>query len=155
MWRTALILGLALAQPGVAAAQQAIPAELARLHEDLRLNAGQEPAWQAYAQAITPSADADDRHRAAEELLPLEPTPRRIALLAANHAADQAEFKRQSQAVLAFYNQLTPEQQRIFDRETAPQPGNSSQAPPPAPRSAPVAGPQPPPQRGPSVMTPP
>lgn len=153
MWRTALILGLVLAQPGVAATQQAIPAELARLHEDLNLNAGQEPAWQAYAQAITPSADALDRHRAAEQLLPLEPTPRRIALLSANIAADQAEFRRQSQAVMAFYNQLSPEQQRVFDRETAPQSGNPG---PQAPRGAPAAAPQAPPQqRGPAVMTPP
>jgi hypothetical protein len=31
---------------------------------------------------------------------------------------DIADFHRQGEAVIAFYNQLTPDQQAIFDRQT-------------------------------------
>jgi hypothetical protein len=137
MSRKALILAVALALPGAAAAQQAPPSrELIKLHDDLRLSPDQEPAWRAYTLAIAPSREMQARHRAAAQLLPLEPTPRRVALIAANIAADEAEFKRQGAAIVAFYNQLTADQQQIFDRETLPsaepgQEGAPTQAGPP------------------------
>jgi hypothetical protein len=51
------------------------------------------------------------------------PTPRRIDLIEANMQADVEVMHRQGEATKAFYGALTPEQQKVFDRETLPQPG--------------------------------
>lgn len=123
------ILGLALALAGPAAAQSSPPpAALVRLHDALHLTPDQEPAWGAYAAAITPNATAQARHRQAEQLMPQLPTPRRIALIEATMATDQADFKLQGLAVIHFYDQLTPAQQRLFDSETL-RPGGGSRPP--------------------------
>ena len=117
-----LILGICLvvAAPPALAAEQAVSAELIRLHDDLRLTPAQESAWGDYTRSITPNPQAEARHRAAVELMPSVPAPRRIALMEATMASDLADFRRQGQAVVAFYDQLDPDQQRIFDRETMP-----------------------------------
>ena len=116
------VLALCVLGAGFAAApalaQQAVSAELIRLHDDLHLSAGQEAAWTTYTRAVAPRSDADARHKATEDLLPSLTTPRRIALIAATMAADEADFRRQGAAVTAFYAVLTPSQQRTFDRET-------------------------------------
>ena len=150
MRRSLLLVCLALFAPGAALAQsQAVSSQLITLHDDLRLIGDQEAAWRTYTQAIAPSPQAEARHRSAAELLPLVPTPRRIALIEANMADDQADFRRQAEVVVAFYNQLTPDQQRIFDRETLPsQEGPAgAQAPPAGSRSAPPPAPAPAPRR--------
>jgi hypothetical protein len=117
-----LVLALALSVPAVAAAQtQAVNADLIRLHDDLNLSTTQEAAWRAYTTAIAPSPQQAARRRATAELMPAVPAPRRIALIEAAMAADAADFHRQGQAVVVFYDQLTPGQQQTFDRETAPQ----------------------------------
>lgn len=114
-------LCLALAIGGAArAAEQAVNAELLRLHDDLRLSDSQESAWRTYATAMSPDPQTLARHRAATELLPLVPTPRRIALIEATMAADASDFQKRAAAVNAFYGQLTPGQQRIFDQDTVP-----------------------------------
>ena len=110
--------GAALA--GQPPGEQPVTAELIRLHDDLRLSDGQEADWRAYTLAVAPSRDMIARHRATSELLPLVPTPRRIALIEATMAQDNLDFKRQSAAVNAFYGKLTPDQQKVFDRETLP-----------------------------------
>jgi hypothetical protein len=102
-----------------ACAQQAVNADLLKLHDDLNLSATQEPAWRDYTLAIGPSQDTQARHRATAELVPLVPTPRRIALIEAAIAGDTEDFHRQGAAVVGFYNQLTPGQQRTFDLDTA------------------------------------
>lgn len=106
-----------------ACAQQAVNADLLKLHDDLNLSPAQEPAWRDYTVAIGPNQDREARHRATAELLPLAPTPRRIALIEASMAKDAEDFHRQGVAVTAFYNQLTPGQQRTFDIDTAQPPG--------------------------------
>jgi hypothetical protein len=110
--------GAALA--GQPPGEQPVTADLIRLHDDLRLSDGQEADWKAYTLAVAPSQDLLARHRATSELLPLVPTPRRIALIEATMAQDNLDFKRQSAAVNAFYGKLTPDQQKVFDRETLP-----------------------------------
>jgi len=97
-----------------------VTAELIRLHDDLRLSDIQEADWRAYTLAVSPSPDMLARHRATSELIPLVPTPRRIALIEATMAQDNLDFKKQSAAVNAFYNKLTPDQQKVFDRDTLP-----------------------------------
>ncbi|THD81784.1 MAG: hypothetical protein E7812_02925 [Phenylobacterium sp.] len=117
-----LILGvcLVLVAPPAFAAEQEVSAELIRLHDDLHLSEGQEAAWRDYTRSIAPSPQAEARHRAAVELMPSVPAPRRIALMEATMASDLADFRRQGQAVVAFYDQLSPDQQRTFDGETMP-----------------------------------
>ena len=105
---------------GPARAAEAVSAELIRLHEDLKLSDNQEAAWRDYTTAIAPDPQQAARHRATTELLPMVPTPRRIALIEATMAQDAIDFKRQSVAVIAFYGKLTPAQQKIFDQDTLP-----------------------------------
>lgn len=123
-------LGLCLVAGGAAAApaaspapEQAVNADLIRLHDDLHLTDQQEAAWRDYTTAIAPTPQMAARRRATQDLMPAVPTPRRIALIEAAMAQDAADFRRQGQAVVAFYGQLTPEQQATFDRETLPQAG--------------------------------
>ena len=103
-----------------ARAAQAVNADLIRLHDELHLTETQEPAWRDYTNAIAPDPQTEARHRATEELLPMVPTPRRIALIEATMAQDNLDFKKQSAAVNAFYNKLSPDQQKVFDRDTLP-----------------------------------
>ena len=117
---SAMTGGAALA--GQPPGEQPVTADLIRLHDDLRLSDDQEANWKAYTLAVAPSQDMLARHRATSELLPLVPTPRRIALIEATMAQDNLDFKRQGAAVAAFYAKLTPDQQKVFDRETLPSP---------------------------------
>jgi LTXXQ motif family protein len=117
----ALSFCLAIAAVGGAArAAEAVTPDLIRLHDDLKLSDSQEAAWRDYATAIAPDPQQAARHRATTELLPMVPTPRRIALIEATMAQDIVDFKRQSSAVIAFYGKLAPAQQRIFDQDTLP-----------------------------------
>lgn len=117
----ALGICLAVAVGGAArAAELAVSAELVRLHDDLRLTASQEPAWREYTLAIAPDPQTVARRKATTDLLPLVPTPRRIALIEASMAQDSVDFRRQAAAVTAFYGKLTPTQQRTFDQDTLP-----------------------------------
>ncbi len=111
----ALALGLLIAGSTVA---QTSPPQIAQLHDALHLSAQQNDAWQAYAKATTPNPQVLSRRRSAQQLLPQLPTPRRIALMEAVMEDQLADFHRQSAAVGAFYAQLTPEQQRVFDQQT-------------------------------------
>lgn len=114
----------ALAQPPQRSArrsgEQAVSADLIRLHDDLQLTDSQEAAWHDYTVAIAPNPETQARHQATSELLPMVPTPRRIALIEATMAQDDLDFRKQGAAVNAFYGKLTPEQQKVFDRDTLP-----------------------------------
>jgi protein CpxP len=111
---------LVLAAGGAARAEQAVNADLLRLHDDLRLSDSQEAGWRDYTTAIAANPQTVARHRATQELLPMVPTPRRLALIEASMARDAADFRRQGAAVIAFYNKLTPAQQRTYDQDTLP-----------------------------------
>jgi hypothetical protein len=125
--RTVLIgLCLALAVAGGAAAQpqaqQQDPSSLlAKLHDDLRLTPAQASAWSQYAKALDDGGQMQAKRQAAEQMLPQIPTPRRLALMDATMSDELADFRRQSAAIETFYASLTPDQQRTFDRDTAPQ----------------------------------
>jgi len=114
-----LCLGLAFA--AAAAAQQPPSSNPTKLHDDLRLTPEQEGAWQLYLKALDDGGQMQAKRQAAEQLMPQIPTPRRLALMDATMADELADFRRQRVAVEAFYNRLTPDQQRTFDRDTAPQ----------------------------------
>jgi hypothetical protein len=107
------------AQSAAPRADQAVSADLIRLHDDLHLSGDQEAAWRDYATAIAPNPQTLARRRATTDLMPTISTPRRIALIEANMVRDELDIRRQGAAVLAFYGKLTPAQQKIFDQETA------------------------------------
>jgi hypothetical protein len=119
-----LLVGLALSLvlgSGAAMAQQAPSALLTRLHGDLRLRPDQEAAWTQYTRAIDDGGQMQARRQSAEQMLPQLTTPRRLALMEATMSDELNEFRRQGDAVRLFYTRLTPDQQRTFDRDTAPQ----------------------------------
>jgi hypothetical protein len=104
----------------VPAAAQAPQANLARLEQALQLSPQQKNAWQTYVSATAPSPQEQAREASARKLLPQLPTPRRIALIQAVMEDRLADFRRRSAGIETFYEQLTPNQQRIFDQETSP-----------------------------------
>jgi protein CpxP len=116
---------LSLAMAGAAQAQQST-AGPGRLHDALNLSPAQEQAWQSYQAAISQNPQQRARQQEAQMLMPTLPTPRRLALIRAQMQNDMDVFEQNARAVNAFYMGLNPEQQRIFDRETA--------APPPRPQ---------------------
>jgi hypothetical protein len=116
-----LCLGLLSAQAQGASAQEQSPAaQLGVLHDALHLTPEQEVAWRDYVASLQPDPQIAARHRATEQLMPQVPTPRRIALIEATMAADAEQMHRQGQAVIAFYNRLNPDQQRLFDVQSLP-----------------------------------
>jgi hypothetical protein len=116
-------LALSLALAGAAVAQPA-SAPLSKLHDDLRLRPDQAPAWSQYARAMDDGGQMLARRRSAEEMLPQLATPRRLALMEATMSDELNDFRRQGDAIRLFYARLTPDQQRVFDRDTAPQAQN-------------------------------
>lgn len=93
------------------------------LKAKLQLTAAQEPAWQVFTAAVKPTAMPKFEPINREELEKLT-TPERIQKLTALHNARfqemQTHMKQHADATLAFYNQLTPEQQKTFDAESLP-----------------------------------
>lgn len=104
-----------LAASGAARAQSS---DIQGLHDALHLSAAQESAWRAYRQDTAPDPGAEARHQSAQQMLASLNTPRRIDLVTAEMEADLAAMKKGGAAVKAFYKQLTPAQQAIFDRQT-------------------------------------
>ena len=99
-----------------AAAAKAQPA--GQLHDALKLSQSQEAAWRTF-QAATSDNASRARAQQTEAMLPTLPTPRRLAMIHAELQAGLADFDRSAKAVTAFYAVLTPDQQRIFDEQTA------------------------------------
>jgi len=97
--------------------------DVGELHAALHLTESQEVNWRAYQQALEQDPVTRARHQSAQMMMAGLPTPRRIDLLDANMQADQEVMHRQGEATKAFYATLTPEQQKVFDRQTLPAPG--------------------------------
>ena len=93
------------------------------LHAALHLTEAQDANWRAYQQALEPDRVTLSRRQSAQMMMASLPTPRRIDLLDANMQADLEVMHRQGEATKAFYATLTPEQQKVFDRQTLPAPG--------------------------------
>ncbi len=104
----------------IAQTEQTPTERLTQLHDSLHLNAEQDTAWRSYVAAIESNQQGSTRRRATQQLLPQLTTPRRIALIDATMEQDLTDLHRDGEAVLAFYNRLTPEQQATFDHETLP-----------------------------------
>jgi protein CpxP len=94
------------------------------LKAKLHLAPSQEPAWNAFVQGMKvpakPLAQSVDR----DDLAKLS-TPERMEKMNAAHeanlAAMQTHIKQRTDATRTFYNQLSVEQQKVFDAETLPE----------------------------------
>ena len=83
----------------------------ARLHQDLKLTAAQEPAWKTFTSKVKPAAGERPKH---EELAGLK-APERMERMAEHMKQREARMTERVAAVKEFYAVLTPEQQKVFD----------------------------------------
>ena len=93
---------------------------LSKIKSRLHLTKEQMPAWEEFSKIMntTPAwFDVKNRDDAWTKLT----TPARMEKMTSMHdkniAAMQAQMKQHSEAVLKFYNQLTTDQQKIFDAQ--------------------------------------
>lgn len=97
----------------------------AELKSQLHLSAAQEPAWQAFVQGVKRPAFPVVQPLDRESLAKLS-TPERMEKMNALHEAHmtamQGHIKQRTEATHVFYNQLTAEQQKVFDTQTLPHP---------------------------------
>jgi hypothetical protein len=85
----------------------------ARLHDLLKLTAQQESAWASYQAAIKPAAF--DGQRPDRKPLNKLTAPERLNLALDMTKKREAYLQTRVQAVTAFYSQLNPAQQTLFD----------------------------------------
>ena len=93
--------------------------QLNMLHDDLHLTAQQEEPWRKFQLATQIDPQEVAKRRNAAELMPTLTAPRRVDLSIAAMEADLQAFERRGAALKIFYAALSPEQQAIFDHETA------------------------------------
>lgn len=99
----------------------------AELKGKLHLSAEQEPAWQAFVQGMKRPAQPLVQPLDRDALAKLS-TPERMEKMNAwhetNFAAVQAHIKQRTEATRVFYNQLSVEQQKVFDAQILPEPSH-------------------------------
>ena len=89
---------------------------LADLKQKLQITPSQEQAWTSFSAAMQPPAR---RARPDREALARMSTPDRIDHMRVLRDQRNAEMDRRADATKAFYGQLSAEQQKTFDDETA------------------------------------
>jgi hypothetical protein len=110
--------------PGYTAPAPPTPAAQSdRLRQSLRLRPDQEGALQAFVAVMQPKPGEVERLREAGQREALLPTPQRLDAMIARMDEMRALVMARVRATKAFYSQLTPEQQRVFD--TLPPPPRS------------------------------
>lgn len=87
-----------------------------RLHDALKLTASQEAAWNTYIAAVTPQPPTERADRVSfKELNATQRAEKRLQLTKARLAHQESRLA----ALKTFYAALTPEQQKVFDEQTA------------------------------------
>lgn len=96
-------------------------AHLASLKAKLALTADQEAAWNAFTESSQrgPRLPQVDRKAMREEIGTLS-TPERLDRMQAMSELRRARMAERAEAIKAFYAQLSPEQQKVFDAEAMP-----------------------------------
>lgn len=94
---------------------------LAALKEKLDIQPEQEAAWNAFANTVQPQGMHDGKNRKAmkAEFAKLN-TPERLDRMLAMSDMRRAKMVERAGAIKAFYVQLSPEQQKVFDAEAMP-----------------------------------
>src|SRR5215469_12621989 len=113
---------LMVAVMGVAAAQTQAGAQpgpsLQQLHSDLQLNPSQEDAWNAFRQAYQVDPREIARQRQADSSVAGLTGPQRMDLAISTAERELDGLRRRGDALKAFYATLSPQQQKVFDRDT-------------------------------------
>ena len=91
---------------------------LSELKAKLNLAPEQDAAWNAFASVSQPGMHrvGGDRQAMRDEFAKLS-TPERIDRMQARSDMRRAKMAERAEAIKAFYAQLTPEQQKVFDAE--------------------------------------
>ena len=93
---------------------------LQRLHNDLQLSPSQDGAWNAFEQSYQMDAQDMARQRDASDRMAGLTGPQRMDLAIGMAEDNLAGMRRRGDALKAFYGTLSPDQQKIFDRDTLP-----------------------------------
>ncbi len=93
---------------------------LQRLHNDLQLTPSQEGAWNTFQQSYQMDRQEMARQRDASDKLPGLTGPQRMDLAIGMAEDNLAGMRRRGDALKTFYGALSPDQQKIFDRDTLP-----------------------------------
>ncbi len=88
----------------------------AELHDKLKLKPEQEQAWNTFVEKMKPAQPMERPDR--EDMKKL-PAPDRMARMLDMMKAHESRMENRLAAVKEFYGTLTPEQQKVFDEETA------------------------------------
>ena len=92
---------------------------LAQLKAKLKLTAAQEPAWTAFTATMKPPMHSKAERAAMQADMAKLTTPERIDKMQARKAERDADMSQRADATKAFYAQLSAEQKKVFDGETA------------------------------------
>lgn len=93
---------------------------LAALKEKLKLASEQEAAWNAFVEATRPTSRMGTGREAMRDELAKLDTPQRLDRMLAMSEARRVRLVERAEATKAFYAQLSPDQQRVFDAEAVP-----------------------------------
>jgi glucan phosphorylase len=91
---------------------------LSKMKAQLHLTSEQQPAWEEFSKSMNTSPvwfDGKNRDDAWTKLTTPERLEKMNAMRDKNITRMQAHMKQRSETVLKFYNQLTTDQQKIFD----------------------------------------
>ncbi|HUE65838.1 MAG TPA: Spy/CpxP family protein refolding chaperone [Rhizomicrobium sp.] len=120
-FRTAMLtLGIMVALAPQAWSQPGGGYFLQRLHNDLQLSPSQDGAWNAFEQSYQMDAQDMARQRDASARMAGLTGPQRMDLAIGMAEDNLAGMRRRGDALKAFYGTLSPDQQKIFDRDTLP-----------------------------------
>ncbi len=119
--------GVAMAQKAPANAAVNAQNQIAQLKNVLKINAGQEAAWNGFVAAYTQNFNPS-RNPSAAEFNNMK-TPQRIEFLKSLRAEENAFLNKRYDASLGLYNKLDDAQKKMFDEMTS--------QPVQAPRAAP------------------
>jgi hypothetical protein len=93
--------------------EERVAKRLGELKQKLQISRGQESAWEAWTASVKPTPHQRPDRVAFERMT----TPERIDRMKAMRVQRGAEMDKRLDATKAFYAQLSPEQQKVFDQE--------------------------------------
>ena len=105
--------------PNRAKMQERMAQRQAALKHSLELSASQEPAWNTFVATMKPGERPTRMSPLSQEEIQKLTTPERVERMRAQRTQRQAQMDLRADAVLAFYAQLNPAQQKTFDAQTA------------------------------------
>lgn len=101
----------------------------ARLRDALKLNAQQQPAWDAFVASMTPPAKGERAGRPDRAAFARLSAPERMERQIAMQKQRTAHMESRLSALNSFYAVLTPEQRKVFDEQSKGRKGGRHHGP--------------------------